>query len=423
MPKDEISCDVAVIGGGPAGLMAAGRAAELGAKVILLEKNAAPGKKLLLTGGGRCNLTNAEPDVRRFLSRFRDRQKFLFSPFSRFGVKETLEFFNSRGLATKVEAENRVFPVSDSSQSVLDILTGYLRDGKVKVMTGATAAGIRTEHDKISGLIAKGGADGRTRLIRAHSYILATGGKSRPDTGSTGEGFDWLRALGHAVLDSDAALVPVRTAEAWVKRLSGVSLKDVKLTIYQNNKKQEANIGKMLFTHFGVSGPLVLNLSRRIGALFRYGRVDLAIDLRPDRDETDLDKELQEYLRERQNKKLKSGLSGLFPAALTPVLIELSGLDGEQAVNSLKRGERLALVQLMKRLPLTATGLMGLDKAVVTSGGLDLKEVDLKTMRSRLYNNLFVAGDVLNIDRPSGGYSLQLCWTTGYVAGSSAAEK
>jgi predicted Rossmann fold flavoprotein len=430
MTKSAIIYDVAVIGGGPAGMMAAGRAAECGAKVVLLEKNHDLGKKLLLTGGGRCNLTNHETDLRRFLARFKDRQKFLFSPFSKFGVKETLDFFNSRGLATKVEAENRVFPVSNSAQSVLDVMLDYLRAGQVRVRTGATVAGFISDGEKISGLKI-GGGDGKARsgkagdekIIRAHSYILATGGKSRPDTGSTGEGFDWLRIIGHNVLDSDAALVPIKTAEPWVKRLAGVSLKDVKLTVYQNHKKQATGLGKMLFTHFGISGPLVLNLSRRIGALLKHGSVELTLDLRPELEEIALNEQLQEFRRARPNKKLRNILSGAVPAALAPVLIELAGLDPTKAVNFLARGERLALVRLMKHLPLTATGLMGLDKAVVTSGGADLQEIDWKNMRSRLYPNLFMIGDVLNIDRPSGGYSLQLCWTTGYVAGTAAAKK
>jgi len=417
MTRKEIIYDVAVIGGGPAGMMAAGRAAELGARVILLEKNPTLGKKLLLTGGGRCNLSNAEPDVRRFLAKFQDRQKFLFSPFSQFGVKETIDFFNAHGMATKIEAENRVFPASDSAQSVLDVLISYLGAGQVATRTGAAVSGWISDGEKISGLKVGG------QVIKARSYILATGGKSRPDTGSTGEGFDWLRSLGHNVPDSDAALVPVKISESWVKRLAGVSLKDIKLTIYQNKKKQAEGSGKMLFTHFGVSGPLVLNMSRGLGALLKHGPAELAMDLRPGQDEAALDKELQDFLRERQNKKIRNSLSGLVPAAMAPVLIEIAGLDPAKAVNLMKREERLALVRLMKRLPMTATGLMGLDKAVVTSGGVDLQEVDLKTMRSRLYPNLYLIGDVLNIDRPSGGYSLQLCWTTGYVAGTAAAKK
>jgi len=426
MLKTNTIYDVAVIGGGPAGLMAAGRAAESGAKVILLEKNTQTGRKLLLTGGGRCNFTNNEPDTRRFLAKFKEHQKFLFSPFSRFGVKETIEFFNSHGMPTKVEAENRVFPVSDLSQSVLDVMMDYIQSGQVELKTGVTADGFLSKDKKIIGLkIKKSDSDQKAKqeIIKARSYILATGGKSRPDTGSTGEGFDWLRELGHTILNADAALVPLKVSDAWVKSLAGLSLQDVKLKVWQNNKKQTEAIGKMLFTHFGVSGPLVLNMSRQIGAFLKNGSVSMTLDLKPEQDEKELDEELLELLQGHQNKNIQNSLNGLLPSALAPVLIELANINPQKEINSLTRSERLTLIRLIKDLPFTVESLMGLDKAVVTSGGIDLQEVELKTMRSRLYPNLFVVGDVLNIDRPSGGYSLQLCWTTGYVAGTEAAKK
>lgn len=421
MSKKETIYDVIVIGGGPAGMMAAGRAAECGANVLLLEKNHGLGKKLLITGGGRCNVTNNETDVRRFLSKFKDRQKFLFSPFSQFAVKDTLNFFNSRNMPTKTEAEGRVFPVSNSTKSVLETLTRYLQEGKVHVQTGIEVIGFISEKDKITGIRIKA-KNNKEETLTAGSYILATGGKSRPETGSTGEAFEWLCSLGYSIPKSTASLVPVKVSDNWVKRLAGVSLQDVKLKIFQNKIKQTEGIGKLLFTHFGLSGPLVLNLSHHIGELLKYGSVELEIDLKPDTDEKDLDKELQTLLADRQNKQLRNGLIGLVPTSFNPVLIELAGLNPEKVINLLERAERLKLVTLIKHLPINASGLMGLDKAIVTSGGVDLKEIDLKTMRSRLHSNLYLIGDLLNIDRPSGGYSLQLCWTSGFVAGTAAAQ-
>jgi predicted Rossmann fold flavoprotein len=405
-------------------MMAAGRAAECGAKVILLEKNKNLGKKLLITGGGRCNITNYETDIRRFLAKFKNEQKFLFSPFSQYGVNETIDFFNFRNMPTKIEAEGRIFPVSDSAKSVLEVLVNYLREGKVEIKTNVRVDGfICDKKNIITGINIKDTTPSENSIIKARNYILATGGKSRPETGSTGEGFEWLRSLGYNVPQSNAALVPIKVSEEWVKRLAGISLQDVKLTVYQSGKKQAEGIGKLLFTHFGISGPLALNMSREVGELLKYSPVELSLDLKPDLDETTLDKEIQSLLADRQNKQIRNCLNGLVIGGLAPILIKLANLNPEKAVNLLERKERLALGKLIKNLTMSVSGLMGLHKAVVTSGGADLTEIDLKTMRSRLHNNLFLIGDVLNINRPSGGYSLQLCWTTGFVAGTASANE
>lgn len=409
--------DLVVIGGGPAGMMAAGRAAELGARVVLLEKNPSLGKKLLITGGGRCNLTNAEFDVRRFLTKLKASQKFLFSPFSRFGVAETLAFFNERGMPTKIEAENRAFPESNSARSVWEVLVEYMEKYKVRVETGAAVSGFACEEKRLLGVKLKD-----KRIIRASSVILATGGSSRPETGSTGEGFDWLAELGHTVIKQSAAIVPVKTKEKWAHALAGVALGEAKLTAYQDGKKMAGNTGKLLFTHYGLSGPLALNMSREIGELLGYGAVTLGIDLLPGRDMKDIDTEILALLQANHNKRVRNSLPGLTQTAIMNALIKQAGIDPEKPSNSVTREERQSLIRLLKHIPLSVSGLMGLDKAVVTSGGVKLEEVDFKTMRSKLYPNLYLVGDVLNIDRPSGGYSLQLCWTTGFVAGSSAAE-
>lgn len=409
--------DVVVIGGGPAGMMAAGRTAELGGRVLLLEKNPTLGKKLLITGGGRSNVTNAEFDPNVLLAKFKGAAKFLFSPFSQFGVQEALDFFHTHGMPTKVEAEKRVFPESDRAQSVWDALAQYMRAGKVAIKTESEVAGLETADGNISGVRLKNGES-----IEAGAYILATGGKSRPETGSTGEGFDWLRAIGHQVSEPRAALVPLRIREKWVHKLSGLSFPEAKLTVYRKNEKQEGKRGKILFTHFGLSGPLVLNMSRDISESLQYGEVKLSIDLWPQMNIGELDKSVQTLFEGEKNKQVKNSLDGFIPTLLIPVILKLCKIDPEKPVHSVSRDERLALVRRLKDLSMTVSGLLGADKAVVTSGGVMLEEVDFKYMRSRLYPNLYLVGDVLNIDRPSGGYSLQLCWTTGFVAGTAAAK-
>jgi predicted Rossmann fold flavoprotein len=414
--------DVAVIGGGPAGMMAAGRAAERGLKVILIEKNDTLGKKLLITGGGRCNVTNAEFDDRTLLAKFKENDKFLFSAFSQFSVKGALDFFNSHGMKTKVEAEKRVFPVSDSAQSVCDVLVEYMRKGNVTMLSNSTVTGFNETVDevtkasprRIQSIQLKGG-----KTINANSFILATGGKSRPETGSTGDGFAWLKKLGHSVIEPDAALVPVKVADEWVKRISGLSLPEVKITLFQNETKQAVKKGKILFTHFGVSGPTILNMSKDIRELLKYGEVVISVDVMPKHDYSTMNDALQDLFKKESNKKFKNSLGSLVPSSLAPVIVEKSGINPDTFCHSVTREERLNLVRLLKDLRMQATGLLGVEKAIVTSGGVVLTEVDFKTMQSKLVSNLYLVGDILNIDRPSGGYSLQICWTSGYVAGNS----
>lgn len=412
---DETVWDVVVIGGGASGMMTAGRAASLGKKVLLLEKNEELGKKLLITGGGRCNVTNAEEDLRVLLSKFKDSDKFLFSAFSQFSNKDTLEFFNSRGMETKVETNNRVFPITNKAESVWNVLLEYLKTNNVTIRSNCTVVGIEIEGNKISSVKLKD----KTK-IKSKSFVLSTGGKSHPETGSTGDGFKWLSELGHKVTEPTASLVPISVEEEWVKTLQGVSLENVKISVFQNDIKQETKKGKILFTHFGLSGPTILNLSSEVGELLKYGDVFLSLDVLPDLDYGQLNLKLQNIFKEKSNKKFKNTLDSLLPFALAPVLVALSGIDGDKPSHSITREERLHLVQVMKDLRVKVTGLLGEDKAIVTSGGVSLEEVDFKTMSSKLFTNLYLTGDILNIDRPSGGYSLQLCWTTGFVAGSNA---
>ncbi len=412
--------DVLVVGGGPAGMMAAGRAAGLGGEVILIEKNETLGKKLLITGGGRCNVTNAEFDTRKLLEKFKDDGKFLFSAFSQYGVKETLDFFNSKGMETKVEPGLRVFPTSNMSQSVLNVLEKYIREKSVTILANSPVTEIILSDDKkkVTGVKLK-----NKKIILAKSVVMATGGTSHPETGSTGDGFKWLKDIGHTVTEPTPSLVPLATKDVWTHRLAGVSLSDIKLTVIQNGEKRQIKKGKILFTHVGVSGPTILNMSKDIGELLKYGEVTVSLDLLPTFDYSQLNTKLQEVFSEKSNTKFKNSLSELIPSAIVPVVLELSKIDPEKKSNSVTREERLNFIKLLKDIPIHIDKLLGVDKAIISSGGVDLSEVDFKTMRSRKFSNLYLVGDILNIDRPSGGYSLQLCWTTGFVAGTHCIEK
>lgn len=407
--------DVAVIGGGPAGMMAAGRAAELGASVILLEKNKGLGKKLLITGGGRCNVTNAEFDNKKLLAKFKESGKFLFSPFSQWSVRESLDFFHARGMETKEEAEQRVFPLTNKAQSVWDTLTGYVKESGVMVLSGASVIKLHADGERVSAVELRGG-----KMIRAKSFVLATGGISHPETGSTGDGYGWLRDLGHSVSEASGALVPIALKEP-VADAAGVSVQNAKVTLYQNETKQAQLKGKILFTHVGLSGPCILNMSRDISELLKYGEVIVELDLLPDMGYEKVNAALQNAFKENSNKKIRNALKGIIAPALVPFILTKAEIDPETACNSVTREARVRLMRTLKHLRFEVKGLLGMEKAVITAGGLALTEVDFKTMRSLKYKNLYVVGDILNIDRPSGGYSLQLCWTTGFVAGSAAA--
>ena len=415
--NDNILWDVIVVGGGPAGMMAAGRAAEKGNQVILIEKNKILGKKLLITGGGRCNVTNSEFDTRRFLEKFKSDGKFLFSAFSQWSVLETLDFFHTRGMDTKVENELRTFPTSNSAKSVLSVLLGYIQKHNITILSNSPVLEIAREGDALMGVKLK-----NKEMIRGKSIIIATGGTSRPETGSTGDGYGWLKNVGHTIVSPTPSLVPIVVKDTWVKRLAGVSLTDIKITVFQNNEKQDFAKGKILFTHVGVSGPTILNMSKDIGELLKYGGVTLSLDLLPKENYGALNAKLQELFRRHNKKKFRNALSNLIPSAIISIVVELSGIDKEIQCNSITREERLRFVSLLKNIPMRVDKLLSAEKAIVTSGGVILDEVDFKTMRSRLFPNLYLIGDILNIDRPSGGYSLQLCWTTGFVAGTWASQ-
>jgi predicted Rossmann fold flavoprotein len=402
--------DTIIIGGGPAGMIAAGRAGELGKRVLLLEKNPTLGNKLLITGNGRCNVTNIRTDLKEI---YKESGKYLFTTFAQFNVEQTLKFFNDRGMATKVENAGRVFPTSDKAQSVLDVLKQYMHENGVEVRFSSAVSKITKECDSFQIQLKSG------EVFIAKSCIVATGGLSHPETGSTGEGFEWLKSLGHKIVNNDFALVPLALKDSWPKQLSGLTLQDIKLTVFCDNKKTFFQKGKILFTHFGISGPTVLNMSKKVSALLQTGSVTIMLDLFPGVDHSAVRNNLNDLLQKESNKMIKNTLGSLLPASLVASALEVCQINGFTSNHSVSREARIKLVDFMKGIPLNVEGLMGSDKAIISSGGVDINEVDFKTMESKKVKNLFLIGDVLDIDRPSGGFSLQLCWTTGYVAGSN----
>lgn len=402
--------DVIVIGGGAAGLMAAGRAGERGLKVLLLEKNRRVGEKVRISGGGRCNITNAERDTRKLLKNYGTAEQALYSLFSQFGVDQTFSFFESHGVPLKVEARNRVFPVSDDATDVVRALEACCKKHGVTVLTGAPVTKVQGGAGKVESVRA-GGVE-----YRASSYILATGGVSHPETGSTGDGFLWLKSLGHTVHKPTPTIVPLKTRDAWSKKLAGMTLPECKVTFFVDDRKAFALSGDVLCTHFGLSGPTILNSAHKVADLLYVGLVTARVDLFPKLDLGALDRTVTKLFEKSKNKALKNVLKELTPVARG--VLELLTFDIEKKVHSISKSERAELVRLLKSLPVTVDGLMGFDRAVVADGGVPLSEIDMRTMRSKKLSNLYITGDLLHVRRPSGGFSLQLCWSTGSVAGS-----
>jgi predicted Rossmann fold flavoprotein len=416
MKDSDDTYDVVVIGGGASGMMAAGRAAEMGKKVLLLEKNRALGEKLKISGGGRCNILNAEFDEHELLRVYGKAEQFLYTTFSQFGVKDTFAFFESRGLPLVVEARKRAFPQTQKAADVCRVLEAYLKKSGVDVRTGAAVTRIEAKGGDITALHVG------SQRFSAKAYIFATGSVSHPETGSTGDGFAWLTKLGHTVEKPTPTIVPLRVKEEWIKQMSGSSLSFMKITFMVEGKKAFSKTGKILFTHFGISGPLILNSAHMVADLLQTGSVTAIIDAYPHTDLGALEKKVINVFDANKNKALKNCIKEFVPAGthkgITTLLAE--ALDIQKQVNAVTKEERKKIVRLLKALPLTIEGLMGFDRAVVADGGVPLKEIDMRTMRSKKVSNLFVTGDLLHINRPSGGYSLQLCWSTGHVAGTHA---
>lgn len=415
--------DVLVVGGGASGMLAAGRAAALGKKVLLVEKNKRLGEKLRISGGGRCNITNAELDTRALLKHFGKAESALYSAFVQFGVEDTFAFFESLGLPLKVEVNKRAFPTTQKAPDVVHALERYIKAGGVEVRTSSPVSAVQSNTSGITSVRCG------TKTYTAKQYIFATGSVSHPETGSTGDGFGWLRKLGHTVHAPTPTIVPLKVSDAWAKSLAGTSLSGMKLTFFVSGstglaKKSFAKSGKLLFTHFGISGPLVLNAAGAVADLLHEGSVMAEIDCYPTLDLGALEKKIIAAFDAQKNKTLKNSLKELLPAGMPKgVLLALGNtIDSAKKVHSVTKEERKVLVRLLKALPLTIEGLMGLERAVVADGGVPLSEIDTRSMQSKKMPNLFVIGDLLHINRPSGGYSLQLCWTTGYVAGTHAAS-
>lgn len=407
--------DVIVIGGGASGMMAAGRAAERGRRVVLLEKNDQLGEKLAISGGGRCNITNAQENERLLLQHYGSAEKFLYSPFSQFGVKETFAFFTQRGLPLIVQANNRAFPETEKASDVIHVLEQYLSQGQVEIRTGAEVQGLVEEGGKITGVKVDG------QILQAESYILATGGVSHPETGSTGDGFGWLTEVRHDVQQPTPTIVPLAVQDSWVTSLAGIAIDNCKITFFTEGKKQLAVKGRILCTHFGLSGPTILNVAGKVADMLHAGVVTAALDVYSDLDLGALDKHITKVFDDNKNRDLKNVMKVIAPTGTaSAILTLLPSIDQSKKVHSISKQERKTLVNLLKALPITIVGLMGYERAVVADGGLAIQEVESKSMSSRKYPNLFVTGDILHISRPSGGYSLQLCWTTGWVAGSHA---
>lgn len=401
---------VIVVGGGAAGMMACHAASLCGHQVTLLEKNEKLGKKIYITGKGRCNLTNAS-DMEVIFANVMSNKKFLYSAFYTFDNNQVIDLFETNGMATKTERGNRVFPVSDHSSDVIATMARILKNDGVEVKLNTTVDRLIIKDNKACGVVVN------KKEIYADNVIVCTGGLSYPSTGSTGDGYRFAETAGHTVVECTPALVPFNISEEWVKALQGLSLKNTAITIYDKDKKLYSDFGEMLFTHFGVSGPMILSASGNIKADKFKNPLKLIIDLKPAMSEEQLDKRILRDFDENKNKQFRNSINKLLPSKLVPIIIELSGIDPDKKVNEISKEERLGFVHLLKNLTMTINGLRGWNEAIITKGGICVKNINPSTMESKLVSNLFFAGEVLDLDAMTGGYNLQIAWSTGYLAG------
>lgn len=402
---------VLVIGGGAAGMFAAISAAEEGHEVHLFEKNEKCGKKLYITGKGRCNLTNA-CEMEDLFNNVCSNSKFLYSSFYGFTNQDAIAFFEENGTKTKVERGERVFPLSDHSSDVIGALTRRMRALGVQVHLNIEVKEIITEEGRVTGLLF---SDGTKET--GDAVILATGGLSYQSTGSTGDGYRFAEKLGHKITDLSPALVPMNVKEEDCRRLQGLSLKNVRVSLSAGKKCFYEDFGEMMFTHFGVTGPLILSASSQVPKKFRGQELTLSIDLKPALSPEQLDDRLLRDFSKEKNKQFKNVLGGLFPSKLIPVMVERSGIEPEKQVNAIEKTERLQFVEKIKNFRLTVTGFRDYNEAIITRGGVCVKEVNPSTMESKLVSGLFFAGEILDLDALTGGFNLQIAWSTAYAAG------
>ena len=403
-----------VIGGGPAGMIAAGTLAKSIKKVILIEKNKFLGKKLRITGKGRCNITN-NADIEDFIANVPTNSRFLYSAFYSFTNQDIINLLNNLGVETKVERGERVFPASDSAKDVADALKKYALQKNVELIN-CEVLDILVENSTVTGVkTTKGKMD-------ADAVILATGGKSYPLTGSDGKGYRIAEKLGHTIITPKPSLIPIVTHEKWVSDLMGLSLKNIKISVFnQKGKRIYTDFGEMLFTHFGISGPVVLSASAHMKNIEKEN-YKISIDIKPALDSEKLDKRICRDFEEFKNKHLINALDELLPKALIPVIIKLSGIDPHKSVNSITKEERLTLLKNIKELTLSAKAFRPIDEAIITSGGIKVSEINPSTMESKIVSGLYFAGEIIDVDAYTGGFNLQIAYSTGYLAAQSIIE-
>lgn len=409
---------VIVVGGGAAGMFAAIAAAKNGHQVTLYEKNEKLGKKIFITGKGRCNITNAA-DMEELFDAVVTNSKFLYSSFYGYTNQNVIDFFEDAGVPVKIERGNRVFPISDHSSDVIRALEREMKKVGVKVCLNTEVKSVEAEKGKFNKVVLKD-----TTIQTADACIVATGGLSYRSTGSTGDGFRFAENVGHKVIQCFPSLVPMETKEPWICELQGLSLRNVEAKILDGKKELYKDFGEMLFTHFGVSGPLIISASSYVGKKFmdkngQKKELTLEIDLKPALTEEQLDQRVLRDFEENHNRQFKNAITKLFPTKLIPVMLELGGIDPEKKVNSIEKEERKQFVHLIKHFRMTLTGLRDYPEAIITKGGVNVKEIDPGTMESKLVKGLYFAGEVLDLDALTGGFNLQIAWSTGYAAGNA----